>query len=124
MKSLFIATIAAFGLGLAVVIGSRLPVSAITVIGGVGYGVLASIPTSLLIVAVTHRRESQPIPALSPVQSYPPVVVVNSPPNHFNGAQGWPLQQPSWNTPAPVPRQFHMIGQDSGPAEGNYQSNF
>ena len=124
MKNLFVAVFVAFGLGLAVVADNRLPVIAISVIVGVGCGVLASIPTSLLIIAVTNRRESQPVRALPAAQNYPPVVVVNSPPNHLPGAQSWPLQQPVWNAPAPVPRQFHLIGQENDPLEGNCQRNF
>ncbi len=124
MKNLLAAVLMVFGLGLAVVIGSRLPVSAITVIVGVGCGVLASIPTSILIIAVTNRRESQPSRSFPATQTYPPVVVVNSPPNHLPGNQGWPVPQPSWNMSTPAPRQFHLIGQENDTAESNYYPNF
>ena len=104
MKNLFVVVLLVFVAGLALVMGSRLSVDAITVIIGVGCGVLASIPTSILILAVTARRESRLDP-MRGQQPYPPVVVVNSPPGN-----GYP---PVWNTlPPPVPRQFHVIGQD------------
>lgn len=112
MKTIFVLLLLVFVVGLALVIGSRLPVAAITVIIGVACGVLASIPTSLLIVAVTSRRDRQDSHPQGQ-QTYPPVVVVNSPPGNTSGRQGWPVPDPSWGAlPPPAPRQFHVIGEE------------
>ena len=114
MKNIFVLLLLVFVVGLALVVGSRLPVEAITVIIGVGCGVLASIPTSILIIAVTSRRDSQSSAHPQGQQAYPPVIVVNSPVGNTPGRQGWPVPDPSWDTlPPPAPRQFHVIGEES-----------
>jgi len=124
MKTILILVLLVFAVGLAVVVGSRLPVDAITVIIGVGCGVLASIPTSVLIVAATtHRANRHDQPRTS--QAYPPVVVVNSPPGNAHGRQGWPAPDGAWNPlPPPAPRQFHVIGQEHERAETNHYADF
>lgn len=112
MRNLFVIVLLAFVVSLALVLGSRLPIDALTVIVGVGCGVLASIPTSLLIVAVTSRRENQS-GQLHNQQTYPPVVVVNAPPGHSQFTPGWPGPGPALFNPAPASsRQFHVIGDD------------
>ena len=124
MKNILILLLLVFVVGLALVIGSRLPVDAITVIIGVGCGVLASIPTSILIIAVTSRRDSQCAHPQGQ-QTYPPVVVVNSPPGNAPGRQGWPVPDASWDAlPPPAPRQFHVIGQEHERAESNHYTDF
>jgi hypothetical protein len=113
MKTLFAIMGAVFAVALAVVVGSRLPVDAVAVIVGVVCGVLASIPTSLLILAVSNRRESRPESPARSEQSYPPVVVVNAPPGANNGASMW-SSVPAWPSMPPTgPRQFKIIGQES-----------
>jgi hypothetical protein len=112
VKTLFGVMMVVFALALAIVVGTRLPVDAMAVMVGVVCGVLASIPTSLLIVAVSGRRESRPEPMPQP-QAYPPVVVVNAPPGATNGTPTWPgLGWPAAPPPS-APRQFRIIGQDS-----------
>lgn len=119
MKNLFVAGLLVFMGGLSLVMGSRLSVDAVTVIVGVGCGVLASIPTSVLILAVTARRETRLEP-MRGQQAYPPVVVVNSPPNSFQGGQGWSTYNSGLFAPTPPnSRQFHVIGQDDE-TFGNY----
>lgn len=114
MKTLFAVMVAVFAVALAVVVGSRLPVDAVAVIVGVVCGVLASIPTSLLILAVSNRRDGRPVSPAESRQSYPPVVVVNAPPGAGNGAPMW-SSVPAWSAmpPAAGPRQFKIIGQES-----------
>jgi hypothetical protein len=113
MKTLFAVVVVAFAVALAVVVGSRLPEDTMAVIVGVVCGVLASIPTSLLILAATNRRDSRPEASMPGVQAYPPVVVVNAPPGTGNGGQMWPSSAAPWPSMPPTgPRQFRVIGQE------------
>ena len=115
-----------FGIGvvlflitLAVVIGLRMSSDAMAVVIGVIFGVAASIPTSLMIVAITWRREQKAntngynSSRRSVQGTLPPSVVIVSP--NGNG-QAYPYRQPAylpqpgseWNQP---PRQFRVIGE-------------
>lgn len=119
MKTFIVFVAGIFSVALAVVVGNRLPVDAVTVIVGIVCGVLASIPTSLLIIAVTARRDGSVHAGRTPPQTYPPVVVVNGQPGSAPvGLSGTP-QPMSWPGPAPSsPRKFHIIGQEPDVAEG------
>ncbi len=88
----------AFAVTLAVVIGNRLSEQALAVLAGAVCGVGAAIPTSLLIVAVTRRRDEkgqnlsqlgQPHRGMAryqqPQNAYPPAVVIAPP----GGGQRW-----------------------------------
>jgi hypothetical protein len=68
--------VAVFVVGVAIVVGYRLSTDAMALVVGVACGVLASIPTSLLIVWAVTRRTNQPVEQGLP-RHYPPVVVVN-----------------------------------------------
>jgi len=114
MKKVAIVTFIAFAVTLAIIIGKRMSTDAMAVVIGVGCGVLASIPTSLLILAVTNRRDERQVHRQL---DYPPVVIVN-PANN----------QPRYLQP-PLPtqwmqgqeRQFRVIGdEDVVPDEGRY----
>jgi hypothetical protein len=72
-----------FAMTLAVVVGNRLSDEALAVLAGTVCGVGAAIPTSLLIVAVTRRREEPRMQSYPPQGVYPPVIVVAPP-----GGQG------------------------------------
>jgi len=64
---------------LAYVVGSSLSPVALTVLAGVGVGLLASIPTAIVIVAIgTPRMRNLPGPAYQ----CPPVIVVSNPDRH------------------------------------------
>jgi type IV secretory pathway protease TraF len=99
--------LAAFAVTLAVVIGQRLSDQAMAVLAGAVCGVGASIPTSLLIVWVTRRRQDQQ-PAQRMQSPYPPVVVVQPP------AQPSALsaQRPGYLAPysPPAQREFTVVG--------------
>ena len=124
MKTIVILVLLVLAVGQAVVVGSRLPVDAVTVIIGVGCGVLASIPTSALMVAVTTHRASRYDQPRTP-QGYPPVVVVNSPAGNAHLGQRWPVSGGAWDAlPPPAPRQFHVIGQEHERAESNHYTEF
>ena len=77
-----------FGVTLALVIGQRMTTDAMAVVLGVAVGVAASVPTSILLVALVRRaqRESggrlEPAPAAQaayalPPQQQPNIIVLN-----------------------------------------------
>ncbi len=114
MKKVVAVAFIAFIVTLAVIIGRRMSTDAMAVVIGVGCGVLASIPTSLLILAVMNRRGEREIPQR---REYPPVVIVNPSSNQPHYLQ----------TPFPAPmlqpqqRQFRVIGdEDVVLDEGRY----
>jgi len=96
-----------FTVTLAVLISQRLSDEAMAVLAGAVCGVGASIPTSLLVVWVTRRRQEQqtsrPLPGV-----YPPVIVVQPPPQ-----PGVINPQPSaYLAPymPPAQREFTVVG--------------
>ena len=106
---------AVFCVTLAVVVGSRMSVDATALVVGVACGVLASIPTSLLLIWAISRRDGA-----STVNqhggngsyTYPPVVVVN--PGSGSGRPAW--GQPGWPGYEELPllaggRQYKIVGE-------------
>jgi hypothetical protein len=99
--------IMAFAVTLAVIVANRLSDESLAVLAGAVCGVGAAIPTSLLIVAVSRRRDEMRPQPTTPQAPYPPVVVVTAP-----GGQ----QRPdAWNTlPSslgpPIQRHFTVVG--------------
>jgi hypothetical protein len=113
MKKVTIIAFLAFAVTLAIIIGKRMSTDAMAVVIGVGCGVLASVPTSLLILAVTNRRDERQVQRRP---DYPPVVIVN-PANN----QPRYLQPPLLSPLSQEPRQFKVIGdEDVMPDEGRY----
>jgi hypothetical protein len=114
MKKVAIVTLLAFAVTLAIIIGKRMSTDAMAVVIGVGCGVLASVPTSLLILAVTNRREERQVHRQP---DYPPVVIVNPGNNQPR------YLQPPFPTPLiqGQERQFRVIGdEDVVLDEGRY----
>ena len=124
MKKLLALSIIAAGVSLAIVVGQRMSTDAMAVVVGVVFGVAASIPTSLLIVAATRgRREpihlSGPDPRLPAVDSRPQIYVV-TPPAHPAGGQAAPWLQGALQQPLPPAgygqtessRRFRVVGED------------
>jgi hypothetical protein len=109
---------AAFAVALAVVIGNRMSADAMAVVVGVVCGVLASIPTSLLLIWALGRRgygagaESQA--RNNTGTQYPPVVVVNPGPGY--GMPGYgpsPAPPIERSLPPPgSPRTFKVVGDE------------
>jgi hypothetical protein len=75
-----------FTVTLAVMVGNRMSVETLAVLIGLVCGVAASIPTGLLVMAVTRRPDSSPERRQSrneqrfahpSPQEYPPVIIVN-----------------------------------------------
>jgi hypothetical protein len=104
----------AFAVTLAVIVGSRLSDEALAVLAGAVCGVGAAIPTSLLIVAVSRRRDERRVQPSAPQGPYPPVVVV-APPGVQQRANGWNALPPSSN--APIQRHFTVVGGASEDAD-------
>jgi len=72
-------------------------------------GVGAAIPTSLLILSVSRRREEMRIqPPASSQGVYPPVIVIAPPGGSQQQPEGWNILPPSLS--APTQRQFTVVG--------------
>jgi len=109
-----------FAVTLAVVVGNRLSDEALAVLAGAVCGVGAAIPTSLLIISVSRRRDEQRVQPPASQAAYPPVVVVAPPagqPRH--GA--WNALPPS--LAAPMQRDFTVVGGTSMSADAEVLSN-
>ena len=114
MKKVAIIALIAFAVTLAVIIGQRMSTDAMAVVVGVACGVVASIPTSLLILAVSNRRGEREVRQR---RDYPPVVIVNP------GTNQPRYLQPPFPTPPmqAQERQFRVIGdEDVVLDEGRY----
>jgi hypothetical protein len=116
--------VVAFVMTLALVVGNRLSDEALGVLAGAVCGVGAAIPTSLIVVAVTRRRESSE-PRRTSYQSpdawprpnpYPPVVVVAPPTGQQRSHQNWNALPPSLS--APMERNFTVVGGTSATKQG------
>jgi hypothetical protein len=113
---------AAFAAALAVAVGSRMSADAMAVVIGVACGVLASIPTSLVLLWVLARR-GQGTDRLGPSGMggyFPPVVVVNPGPGYgapAYGAASHALPAGSYSGAGPAalpagPRSFKVVGDE------------
>ena len=117
MKRLVALVLVAFAVTLAVIVGKRMSTDAMAVVIGIVCGVGASIPTSLLILAVTSRRETKEGRGQA---GFPPVVIVN--PGNQAG------QVPNYHQPPTLPpalsqggpRQFRVIGQEDAVIDGQW----
>lgn len=68
----------AFSISLALILGLRISSDALAVIIGVILGVLASLPTTLLLVFVSSRQQNKLNQPPYPPGQHPPVVVINA----------------------------------------------
>ncbi|MEE8162580.1 MAG: hypothetical protein V3T92_00955 [Anaerolineae bacterium] len=113
MKKVAIIAVIPFAVTLAVIIGKRMSTDAMAVVIGVACGVAASIPTSLLILAVSSRpgeREGRRR------GDYPPVVIVNP-----GNSQPRYLQPPLLSPLSHGPHQVKVVGdEDVVLDEGRY----
>jgi hypothetical protein len=103
-----------FAVTLAVLVGSRLSDEALAVLAGAVCGVGAAIPTSLLIVAVSRRRDEGRVRSPTQPGPYPPVVVV-APPGGQQRYNNWNALPPSLT--APMQRNFTVVGGAPGDVE-------
>ena len=119
MKKVIVPLMLAFGVTLAAIVGQRMSTDAMAVVIGVAVGVAASVPTSLLLVALLRReragawRPEPPAPA-APQLPAPNVIVLN--PADLLGAR----REPSY-VPLPPPelsmadggmRRLRIVGND------------
>lgn len=119
-KFLFVVGVA-FAITLAVVMGTRMSPDALAVVIGIICGVLASIPTSAMLVWVMRQRDKQvemQMGQMRPYGQYPPVVVVNG-----QNPNGYGTPYPATALPAGSPpsgaRSFKVIGQENTEAAGD-----
>lgn len=117
MKRLVTIVAAAFALGLAVVVGNRMSADAMAVVVGVVCGVLASVPTSLLLLWALSRRQGAAADAQARngmTGPYPPVVVVNPGSSGYGGSGYGPsLPRMEHSLPPPGgPRSFRVVGDE------------
>lgn len=85
------------GVALAVVVGQRMSTDAMAVVVGVVFGVAASIPTSLLVVAATRgRREEGYRPGRDELRPPPQVIVMQQPVQPPAPQIQAPLQMRRW----------------------------
>jgi len=82
----------AFAGVLAYVVGSGLSPVALTVLAGVGVGLLASIPVVIVVAAMATPHERS-LPA--PIYQYPPVIVVGNPERYGQQEMQNPLLLPA-----------------------------
>lgn len=113
-KFLFVVGVV-FAVALAIVVGTRISPDAMAVIIGIICGILASIPTSVILVWVLRQRDRQFDAQMGPggrFGQYPPVVVVNG-----QGTNGYgnPYGPPALTATAPPSgaRDFKVIGQEN-----------
>jgi hypothetical protein len=101
----------AFGVVLAAIIGFRLDQAALAVVVGLTCGVGASIPVSLLIVAVLNKRaKEQTKNEARAAPPSPPVYVVTPQTQLKSGrVREWPEE---YALPAPRQRRFSIIGDE------------
>jgi hypothetical protein len=117
MKRAIVIVTAAFAVALAIVVGNRMSADAMAVVVGVACGVLASVPTSLLLVWALGRRGQMAGPESQPRNgpAYPPVVVVNPGSGYgaptYGPAAGSYLEQRQMLPPA-GPRTFRVVGDE------------
>lgn len=104
-------------IGLAVLIGTRMSADALGMLLGVVVGVLASLPTSLVLIWAlvrrTQRADSVEVRERGGMggASYPPVVVVNPGPGYGLG-YGPPPGVAGSLPPPGGPRSFKVVGDE------------
>lgn len=108
LKTFIGLVVMAFVVTLAVIVGNRLSDESLAVLAGAACGVGAAIPTSLLIIAVSRRRDESRVQPSTPQGVYPPVVVV-TPPGGQRRPNEWNSLPPSLT--APMQRHSTVVGE-------------
>lgn len=117
-----------FVITLAVVMGTRMSADALAVVIGIICGVLASIPTSAMLVWVMRQRDKQvemQMGAMRPFGGqYPPVVVVNGHGTNGYGSGAYSTPALSAGLPPVGGRSFKVIGQENTETVGDLLPTF
>lgn len=112
-----------FAVALAAVVGSRMSSEAMAVVVGIVCGVAAGIPTSVLLLAVMSRRETQRYQRSvqqRQAEGHSPMVVIQGgtpqalPPGSQAGV--WPSMPPRPQTD----RHFHVVGGEELVGDGHF----
>lgn len=129
MRKLVVVTVVAGGVALAVVVGQRMSTDAMAVVIGVVFGVAASIPTSLLVVAATRGRRDERVAQREQGMVPPQIYIVGSGMGTqqrapWQGGQGllppgapgingghWPYPPASYWQDQPS-RRYRVVGED------------
>jgi len=127
MKKVVLPLMLAFGITLAAIIGQRMSTDAMAVVIGVAVGVAASVPTSLLLVALLRRERAgawrtEP-PATQPQQLQPPNVIVLNPADLLGQRRDQPyvpLPPPEMNSADGGMRRLRIIGNDEEWSSGDW----
>jgi hypothetical protein len=109
-----------FFTGLAVTVALRMTTDAMAVIVGIILGMVATVPTTLVLLFMIRQRDSQQqqMDFRQQYGHYPPVVVVNSPPNQGSYTNGMTNFTNPHSLPAPMSeRSFKVVGQEATPSE-------
>ncbi len=108
-----------FTVSIAITVALRMTPDAMAVIIGIILGMLATVPTSLVMLYTIRQRDKQQLdPRQQYANQYPPVVVVNSPPNGHGYGAGPVNANGGSFLPAPGgERSFKVVGQEASPAE-------
>jgi uncharacterized SAM-binding protein YcdF (DUF218 family) len=99
---------------LLLVIGFRLSEDAVAVIVGIILGVVATLPTSLVLIYMIMRRDQSPTgqqQAGFPNHHQPPVIIVNG--GQQPGLPTGSAAQPGYPLSLPSPRTFTIIGEET-----------
>lgn len=116
-----------FVVTLAVVMGTRMSPDALAVVIGIICGVLASIPTSAMLVWVMRQRDKQVEMQMGQMRpfggQYPPVVVVNGQGTNGYG-NAYPTSALTAGLPPMGPRSFKVIGQENTETVGDVMPTF
>ena len=104
MKRVIVPLMLGFGVTLALVIGQRMTTDAMAVVLGVAVGVAASVPTSILLVALVRRAQREAGGRLEPTQAAPagyalppqpqPNIIVLNPADLLGPRHGQPAYLP------------------------------
>lgn len=121
MKRLVPIILLGFGVALAIVIGQRMSTDAMAVVIGVAVGVAASVPTSLLLVALLRKERASYRPDMGREPLYPPALPQQQPnvivldPSQFgmgkNAQYQTPLPPPEF-TPDGGMRRLRVVGSE------------
>lgn len=117
MRSLVVACLVAFALGLGVTVAYRMHAEALAVVAGVVCGVGVTIPVSLLVIYAARSARDEPKAApLAPAQpppQQPQIIVVSPGLPQPNGQWPYPTYPPADpNALARPSRDFTIIGDD------------